>query len=291
MRKLPATKRAAILSALVEGSSINSTARMVGVSKITVLRLLADAGTFCAEFHNDAVRNVSAKDIQADELWSYCGCKERAKKRGAQGHGDAWVWVAMDRESKLVISYRVGKRTGDDAQLVMNDLARRVTGRPQVSTDALNSYAFAVSAAFKGQVDHATIHKTYAETKVGPGRYSPPVCTGCTKASQSGTPDLEKASTSHVERQNLTVRMSSRRFARLTNGFSKRIENHEHAVALHYWFFNFARKHATLKTTPAGAAGIADKALTMLDLVNMIEKAEGEKGGRLTSYLPAATPN
>lgn len=289
MRKLPAEKRAAILSALVEGSSVNATARMMGCSKITVLRLLADAGTFCAQYHDETVRGIEAKEIQADELWSYCGCKERAKARGAQGHGDAWVWVAMDRNTKLVLSYKVGGRTGTDATHFMYDVAKRVVGRPQVSTDALNSYTWAVFSAFSGNVDHAVIHKTYGTTQVAPGRYSPPVCTGCEKKRGFGKPDLERASTSHIERQNLTVRMSSRRFTRLTNGFSKRIENHEHALALHYWHFNFARKHLTLKTTPAVAAGLADKPLTMLDLVAMIEAKEVEKGGRLTDYLPAAS--
>ncbi len=288
MRKLSREQRAAILSALVEGSSVNATARQTGCSKVTILRLLMDAGTFCASYHDEHVRNVQAAQIQADEVWSYCGCKERAKKRGALGHGDAWVWVAMDRDSKLVLSYRVGKRTGVDAFEFMQDLAGRVVGRPQISTDALQSYAWAIHTAFDGKADYAIVHKVYATTEVAPGRYSPPRCTGCTKSAQFGNPDLDKASTSHAERQNLSLRMGSRRFTRLTNAFSKRVENHEAAVHLHYWYFNFARKHATLKTTPAVAAGIASRPLTILDLVEMIEQAESAKGGRLTDYLPAA---
>ncbi|MBL8859516.1 MAG: IS1 family transposase [Planctomycetes bacterium] len=209
MRKLSTEKRAAILSALVEGSSVNATARMTGTSKITVLRLLADAGTFCAEYHDEHVRNVQAGEIQADELWSYCGCKERTKKNGGQGHGDAWVWVAMDRDSKLVLSWRVGRRSGLDADLFMADVAKRVVGRPQVATDSLAAYGWAVYSAFQGNVDHAMVHKIYRSSEIEPGRYSPPRCTGCTKSAASGKPDVATASTSHIERQNLSVRMGS----------------------------------------------------------------------------------
>src|SRR5688572_17366891 len=287
MRKLAPERRAAILSALCEGMSVNATARMAGCSKITILRLLADAGTLCADLHDRLVRGVQAARIEADELWSYCGCKERAKRNGAQGHGDAWVWVATDADSKLVLSYLVGDRDQSHATALMNDLAGRVVGRPQVTTDSLASYRWAVWSAFEGNVDHAAVHKTFGTVAAESGRYSPPKCTGCTKETVNGSPDLETASTSHVERQDLSVRMGSRRFTRLTNGFSKTLQNHRWAVALHFWHFNFARKHATLKTTPAVAAGIATKPMSVLDLVRMLEAAEANKGGRLTRYLPA----
>ena len=290
MRKLPTDRRAGILASLVEGCSVNSTARMHRVSKVTVLRLLGDVGTFCADLHDRTVRGVRAEQIQADELWSFCGCKEGAKSRGAAGHGDVWTWVAIDRFSKLVIGYHIGHRTGLDAIHFMNDVASRVEGRPQVNTDALGAYRYAVSNAFDGNVDHAVIVKQYASKPAEAGaRYSPPVCTGCEKRVVVGDPDLDMASTSHVERQNLSVRMGSRRYTRLTNGFSKRLENHAWAVHLHYWHYNFARKHKTLRTTPAVAAGLASRQMTTLDLIGMLEKVEAERGGRrITGYLAAS---
>jgi len=240
MRKLSTEKRVMILSALVEGNSINATCRMTGASKVTVLRLLADAGTFCAQYHNVFVRELKSKRVQLDEIWSFCGCKDKAKQQGADGHG----------------------------------------------SDGYKPYLAAVDAAFAGAVDYAMLIKVY-----GAGdddhRYSPATCTGCKTEVQSGSPDPEFINTSYVERQNLTLRMSQRRFTRLTNAFSKKIENHEHAVALHYFHYNFIRKHQTLKTTPAVAAGIASKSLTVLDLVTMIEAEEAKLGERLTSYLPS----
>jgi IS1 family transposase len=211
MRKLSPDRRAAILSALVEGMSIASVVRMLGVSKITVLRLLADAGTLCIQLHDEAVRGVKAERIEADELWSFCGCKAKAKRAGAQGHGDTWVWVGMDADTKLVISYLVGDRDAAHAEAFMLDLASRVEGRPQITTDGFNPYRWAVHMAFDGQADHAGIVKHYATIQAEEGRYSPPRCTGCTKRVINGNPDLEKASTSYAERQNLTVRMGMRR--------------------------------------------------------------------------------
>lgn len=290
MRKLSIEKRAAILSALVEGASINATARMCSVSKITVLRLLADAGQFCADYHDVYVRGLSCKRVQADELWAFCGCKDRAKKAGAQGFGSVWTWVAMDADSKLCISYLVGTRSPDCAVEFLADSASRLATRIQLTTDAYGPYANAVEAAFNGQLDYAMLVKIFG--KVGTEderRYSPPECKGCRKEIKAGQPDPDYISTSYVERQNLTVRMGSRRFTRLTNGFSKKAENHAHAVALHYFYYNFCRKHLTLKTTPAVAAGIANSPLTVLDLVKMIEAEESKLKGRLTDYLPAAS--
>ena len=261
---------------------------MLGVSKVTVLRLLADAGTFCAQYHDLMVRDLKTKRAQLDELWSFCGCKDRAKEGGAGGFGSVWTWVALDADSKLCISYLCGQRDGIYAEAFIRDVAARLANRIQLTTDGFKPYVTAIDDVFLGDVDYAILVKQYALPNVGEQRrYSPSICTGCKSEPHSGNPDAEHISTSFVERQNLTVRMSSRRYTRLTNGFSKKFENHQHAVALHYFHYNFIRKHQTLKTTPAVAAGIADKPLTVLDLVKMIEDEEGKLGERLTNYLPA----
>ncbi len=287
MRKLSTEKRAMLLSALVEGNSINATARMCSCSKITVLRLLADVGSLCAEYHDMAVHSLKTRRVECDELWSFCGCKAKAKRRGAQGHGDVWRWVALDAESKLAISYLVSDRSAGAATTIMLDLAARIENRIQLTTDGHRAYVEAVEAAFGGAVDYAMLVKHYEGERPDEARYSPPQCTGCTRKWMQGSPDPSLVSTSFVERQNLTVRMGSKRFARLSNGFSKKLENHIAAVNLHYFHYNFVRKHMTLKTTPDVAAGIASKPLTMLDLARMLEKEESVHGGRLTDYLPA----
>jgi IS1 family transposase len=287
MRKLSTEKRASILSALVEGSSINATARMCKVSKITVLRLLADAGQFCADYHDVYVKNLASKRVQADEIWSFCGCKDRAKKAGASGYGSVWTWVAMDADSKLCISFLVGGRGADCALAFANDIADRVNDRIQLTTDSHTVYADAIDTAFGGKIDYAQLVKVFGKTGTEEQRrYSPPECIGCRKASMSGQPDPAHVNTSYVERQNLTVRMSMRRMTRLSNGYSKKIENHQYATALHFFFYNFIRKHHTIKTTPAVAAGIANAPLTVADLVTMIEEEEKKLRGRLTNYLP-----
>lgn len=290
MRKLDTAKRAAILTALVEGSSVNATARMMGCSKITVLRLLNDAGAFCADYHDLTVRRLLSARVEADEIWSYCGCKAATKAKGGIGHGDVWTWTALDADTKLCISYLVADRGGQAARTFIADLASRVSSRIQLTTDGHNAYPNAVAEAFGGAIDYAVLEKHYASERVGFARYSPPRVTGCTRHPVEGKPDMREASTSYVERSNLTLRMGSRRFTRLTNGFSKRVESHVAAVNLHFWYYNFARKHATLKTTPAVAAGLAAKPMTMLDLASMIEAEERKLGGRLTDYLPAAVP-
>lgn len=287
MRKLSTEKRAAILSALVEGMSVTATARLFACSKISVLRLLVDAGSLAAEHHDLMVRRVASKRVQSDEVWSFCGCKAKAKAAGARGDGDVWVWIASDADTKLVISYLVGQRDSDHAHTLMHDLAERVDGRIQLSTDGLSTYVAAVESAFGGAIDYAMAIKTFAAETQGQGRYSPPRCTGCEKHAVSGNPDQAHISTSYAERQNLSLRMGSRRFTRLTNAYSKRLENHEAAVHLHYLHFNFMRKHATLKMTPAVAAGITSKPMTMLDFVHMLEREEKVRGGRLMDYLPA----
>jgi len=288
MRKLSTEKRAMILHALVEGNSINATSRMCGCSKITVLRLLADAGTFCAEYHNDHARNLQCERVQMDEIWSFVGCKDKAIKAGAVGHGSVWTWVAIDADTKMVVSYLMGERDADTAQAFVSDLRDRIDSRIQLTSDGFRAYLNAVSQAFGGYVDYAMLIKEYGWDGSPDTRYSQPACVGTIKHAICGMPDKDHVSTSLVERQNLTLRMGSRRFTRLTNAFSKKVENHAHAIALHYFYYNFCRKHQTIKTTPAVAMGVADRQMTILDLVNLIEAEEARLGRRITDYLPAA---
>ena len=288
MRKLSTEKRAMILHSLVEGNSINSTARMCGCSKITVLRLLADAGTFCAEYHDENVRNLQCERVQMDEVWSFVGCKDKSKNAGAEGHGSVWTWVAIDADTKLVMSYFMGERNQEAANAFVGDVRDRIDSRIQLTSDGFNAYREAVERAFYGYVDYAMLVKEYGWDGSPDTRYSPPACVGAHKRSLCGSPEEQHVSTSLIERQNLTLRMGSRRFTRLTNAFSKKIENHAHAIALHYFYYNFCRKHQSIKTTPAVAMGIADRAFSILDLVMMIEREESRLGRRITDYLPAA---
>ena len=287
VNRLTTEKRAQVLSCLVEGMSINATARLCGCSKVTILRLLADAGTLCAQFHDLYVRNLHPARIQMDEIWAFCGCKDLAKRRGAEGEGSVWTWTAIDADSKLVLSYLVGQRDPDTARAFVCDVADRIDTRVQITTDGLSAYIAAVRAAFGVNVDFARLYKVYGK-EVGPEwRYSPPKVVETRVEIRTGRPETKHISTSYVERQNLTIRMGSRRFTRLTNAFSKKFENHCHAVALHFFHYNFIRKHQTLKTTPAVAAGVADRAWTVLDLVREIELEESRLGSRITEYLPA----
>lgn len=286
MRKLSRDKRAAIIHALCEGNSINATSRMCRVSKLTVLRLLVDIGRLCRDYHDIAVRGLHSQRVQVDEIWSFVGCKQKNKERGKTGHGDAWTWIAMDADSKLVISYMVGERDAACARGLMLDVADRVLGRIQLTSDGLRVYLEAVENAFGFDVDYAQLVKLYGEdtTIKGPERkYSPGKCNGSKKRPEIGLPDKGHISTSYVERQNLTMRMSMRRFTRLTNAFSKKVANHEHAIALHYFYYNFIRKHLTIKTTPAVAAGIVDRKWAVEDLVRLLEDEERKiaNGGRI----------
>jgi len=291
MNKLTTAERAQILTALVEGMSMSATARLFKVSKITILRLLADAGTLAAQFHDLTVRDLATKRAQLDEIWSFVHSKEKhvRDENCAKGYGDNWTWVAIDSDSKLVVNWLVGGRDAGHAWVFVNDLAARVKGRMQITTDGLPAYRQVVEGVFGDNVDYAVVVKEYAAIREGYARYSPPRCIGVEKHAVCGAPLERDASTSFVERQNLTMRMSMRRFTRLTNGFSKKPENHKHAIALHYFHYNFIRKHQTIKTTPAVMAGVADKVWTMDDFVVMMEREEALLGGRLTDYKPAAS--
>ena len=290
MNKMSAERRAAVLAALVEGNSIASTCRMYGVNKITVLRLLADAGKLAADYHDLTARELATKRVQLDEIWSFCFCKRQNvnPKNYREGHGDCWTWVALDADKKLAITWLVGNRGGACANEFVADLADRLADRVQVTSDGWDGYRTAINKAFGTDVDYAVLIKNYAEPREGHVRYSPPICVSATPQVECGTPEPMHINTSYVERQNLTMRMQMRRFTRLTNGFSKTVQNHKHAVALHYFHYNFIRRHQTLKTTPAVAAGIADKVWTMLDFVRLMEREESLLGGRLTEYKPSA---
>jgi IS1 family transposase len=289
MNKLDTETRAAVLTALVEGNSIASTCRMFGVNKITVLRLLADAGTLAAQFHDTTVYDVPAKRVQMDEIWSYCYAKHDniTHENYAEGRGDVWTWVAMDADTKLAISWYVGNRGGAAASLFVSDLADRLTDRVQLTSDGWAPYRAAILKAFGTDVDYAMLIKNYADHIESERRYSPPVVTSIEKIAVQGNPDERHISTSYVERQNLTMRMQMRRFTRLTNAFSKKIENHKHSIALHYFHYNFCRRHQAIQTTPAVMAGLTSKIWTMVDFVKLLEREEDLMGGRLTTYKPS----
>ena len=263
MNRLTVEKRAQIISALVEGNSLRSVVRMTGAAMNTALKLLADVGQASLEYQNKAMRNLSCKRIQCDEIWQFCYAKEKnvpTDKRGTFGYGDVWTWVALCADTKLVPSWMIGGRDAGTAFTFMQDLAGRLSNRVQLTTDGHRAYLSAVEATFGADIDYAMLVKMYGNdsSKESETRYSPAECIGCEMKAISGHPKIEHISTSYVERQNLTMRMSMRRFTRLTNGFSKKIENLGHSVALHYMWYNFARVHKTLRVTPAMEAGISD---------------------------------
>ncbi len=277
MNKLPPEKRVQILSLLCEGSSMRSISRVVGVSFNTVDKLLQDAGAACVAFHEETVRGVQAKRIQCDEIWSFCYAKVRnvpTAKSAPYGAGDVWTWTALDADSKLIVSWLVGNRDAECAKLFMDDVALRLANRVQLTTDGHIAYLDAVEDAFGAGVDYAQLIKLYGSpppAKDAQTRYSPPKCVGAKKERFEGKPDPRHISTSYVERQNLTMRMSLRRFTRLTNAFSKRIDNHCHALALYFVWYNFARIHKSLRVSPAMAAGVTDRLWDMKDVVALID--------------------
>jgi len=280
MRKLDTKARALIIRLLVEGNSIRATSRIADVSKNTVNKLLIDAGKACAVYHDENVRRVAATHVQADEIWAFCYAKEKnvkAAKAAPAEAGDIWTWTALDPASKLMISYTVGDRSQRTAREFMFDLADRIEGRCQLTTDGHGAYLKAVADAFGGDVDYAMLVKQYGDptgTKGHERKYSPAECTGAIKEPILGKPDMAKVSTSHVERQNLTMRMGMRRFTRLTNAFSKKAENHAYAVALHFMHYNFCRTHKSLRMTPAMAAGLSAGPWEVEDIVALVDAAE-----------------
>ena len=278
MNKLSQERRVQVVKALVEGNSINGTVRMTGVAKNTVLKLLADLGSACLDYQETTLRDLNLRYIECDEIWEFCYAKERnvpVEHKGEFGYGDVWTWTGIDADTKLVPCWHVGGRTGRDAWDFISNLRSRLTNRVQLTTDGLRAYLEAIEGVFGAEVDYAMLNKIYGhETREGQRRYSPAECIGAEKRVVAGDPDKSRISTSYVERQNLTMRMSMRRFTRLTNAFSKKIENHMHAISLHFMWYNFARPHKTLSKpylkTPAMAAGVADHIWTAEEIVSLL---------------------
>src|SRR5271166_5783935 len=277
MNKLDIAKRAQILSVLCEGASMRSVSRVADVSINTVSKLLVDAGRFCAGYHDAKVKGVKAKRVQVDEIWSFTYAKQknvRAAKRAPEGAGDTWTWTAIEADTKLIISHFVGGRDGDCAAWFIQDVADRVANRIQLTSDGHKAYLDAVEGAFGADIDYAMLVKIYgASPESAKGRYSPAECIGAQKHRIEGKPDMAHVSTSYSERANLTMRMSNRRFTRLTNAFSKKFENHAHIVALHFMHYNFARVHKSLRITPAMAAGVTDHVWSLEEIAMLADGA------------------
>jgi IS1 family transposase len=274
MNRLSREKQTRIIAALIEGNSVRATARMTDTAKGTVLKLLADVGKSCLAYQTQHLRNLYCKRVQCDEIWSFCYAKEAnvpENKKGTLGYGDVYTWVAMDADSKLAITWFVGYRDMPSATIFIKDVASRLKNRIQLTTDGHKAYLYAVEEAFGANIDFAQLVKLYGneehETQV---RYSPAACTGALKLKVTGNPDAKYISTSYIERQNLTIRMNMRRFTRLTNGFSKKIENLEHALALHFMNYNFCRIHQTLRVTPAMEARVTNHVWSISEIVDLL---------------------
>jgi len=274
MNKLSQQKQTQVISALVEGNSIRATVRMTGVAKNTIVKLLANIGMACAEYQDKVFKNLTCKRIQCDEIWSFCYAKEKnvpKDKKGIFGYGDVWTFTAICADTKLVPAWHIGRRDLENATLFMGDLSSRLANRVQLTTDGHKMYLEAAENAFGGDIDFSQLIKLYGQTSEGQKRYSPAKCTGSIKVKINGNPDKEKVSTSYVERQNLTMRMSMRRFTRLTNGFSKKVENLFYAVSLHFMYYNFCRIHQTLRVTPAMEAKVTDHVWDIEDILNLVK--------------------
>ena len=292
MNTLPIEKRVQIVTMLVEGMSMRSVSRVAGVSINTVTKLLADVGTACADYQDRNLRDLSLTDVQVDEIWAFIGAKQKnvpANADPARGLGDCYTFTAIDRDTKLMPCYMLGYRTSECADQFLADLASRLADRVQLTTDGMNSYPAAVAKAFGVDVDYAVLNNSYeggpmvVEAK---RRYSPAVCVGSTKEVCCGSPEMKMVSTSHVERANLTMRMGMRRFTRLTNAFSKKIEMHFAAVSLHFMHYNFARIHKTIKVTPAMKAGIAARVWSIEEIVNLVPAPVAKKRGAYKAPMP-----
>ena len=274
MNKLSTEKRVAVVAALLEGNSLRATARMTDVARMTVEKLLRDLGAACARHQDEHLRNLSCRRIQCDEIWSFVYAKQKnvpINKQGQFGYGDVWTWTAIDADTKLVPSWLVGPRDAGAAYTFISDLASRVRHRVQLTTDGHRPYLSAVEDAFGADIDYAQLQKIYGSEPDGEKRYSPARCLGCTVKTITGDPDPKHISTSYVERQNLTMRTHMRRFTRLTNAFSKKVENHTHSVALHFMHYNFAKIHQTLRVTPAMEAGVSERVWSIEDIVGLLE--------------------
>ncbi len=276
MNKLTREKRGQVVAALVEGNSVRATCRMTGIAKGTVLRLLADLGAACAEYQDKALRGLTCKRLQCDEIWSFVGMKAKNVPAARKGEaiGDMWTWTAIDADTKLIPSWLVGGRDSGTAYTFVQDLADRLSNRVQMTTDGHSVYLEAIESAFGSNIDYSMLIKLYGAERPGEARYSPAKCIGTRTVCCSGNPNPKHVSTSYVERQNLTMRMSMRRFTRLTNAFSKKVENLTAAVALHFMWYNFGRVHQTLRVTPAMAAGVADHVWTLDEVIGLLEAQE-----------------
>jgi len=293
MNQLNTKRRTQVVAALCEGNSVRSTVRMTGAAKGTVLKLLADLGVACRDYQREVMVNLPCQRLQCDEIWSFCYAKDKNVPEAMRREhsitrpncdkesmvGSVWTWTAIDADTKLVPSFHVGTRDAWCAFHFMQDLAGRLRGRVQLTTDGHHAYLSAVGLSFGREIDYAMLVKLYGAEPAGEARYSPPKCIGTRTEVKQGDPDPEHVSTSYAERQNLNMRMGMRRFTRLTNAFSKKCENHEHMIAVYYAFYNFARVHQTLKTTPAVAAGIADHVWTLTELVGLLDRVEARATG------------
>jgi len=273
MNRLSIERRAQILGLLAEGNSLRATSRLADVSINTVTKLLVDIGQASAEYQDKTLQNLPCRRIQCDEIWAFCYAKQKnvpADKQGKFGYGDIWTWTAICADTKLVPSWMVGTRDAGSASAFMHDLASRLANRVQLTTDGHRVYLEAVESAFGADIDYAMLVKVYGANPDGDTRYSPAECIDCQTKVITGKPNLNHISTSFVERQNLTMRMSMRRFTRLTNAFSKKVESHEHAIALHYMYYNFCRIHKSLRVTPAMEAGVAGHVWSIEEVVDIL---------------------
>ena len=287
MNKLPLKTRSLILNMLCEGQSMRATARLADVSFNTVAKLLINAGKVCADLHDELVQGVTASHVQCDEVWSFTYAKQKnvaTAKAAPQEAGDTWTWTALDADTKLIVSSMVGGRDAQYANTFMGDVASRLANRVQMTTDGHKAYLEAIEGSFGADIDYAQLIKVYGNApETFKGRYSPADCTGIVKRTVEGQPDEKHISTSFVERQNLTMRMHMRRFTRLTNGFSKKVENHMHMVALYTMFYNFCRIHKTLRVTPAMESGLTDRVWDMEDILAIMDE-RAPKPGRPKTY-------
>lgn len=295
MNKLSIQKRAQIIGMLVEGNSLRSVSRMADCSINTVTKLLVDVGVACSIYQDNTLRNIDSKRIQCDEIWAFCYGKDKnlpAELKNVPGFGSVWTWTAIDADSKLMVSWLVGDRDVRAATAFMNDVAGRLANRVQMTTDGHKSYLIAVDGAFNEKIDYAMLQKQYGstgDTKSPERKYSPGECCGTIKGTVCGEPDERHISTSYVERANLTMRMGMRRFTRLTNAFSKKVENHAHAVSLHFMYYNFGRVHKSLRVTPAMQAGIADHVWSLEEIAALIPEEAPKPRGPYKKRQPSVS--